>query len=106
MSFSLTAPLDELFDEIDKIFQWLDLNRLINEGLRAAFGPLFEKAAWIGAFAEDFMEVAIRCAIKPIKPIIDIIDAFLDALRAVVDTIREIVEWLTNPVGKLFDSIY
>jgi phage-related protein len=103
---NIAAPLDELFGWVDKIQEWLNLNKLIDQALNTLLGPLFDQLGWIGQFAPSFMEVIKNKMLGPLRPIIDMIDVFLGAVNAVIDAVQEIIEWLTNPIGKLVDSIY
>lgn len=103
---NLAAPLDELFKWVDEIQGWLNTNKLIDAAFDAAMGTLFDFSDWIGQFASVFIDVVKEKVIGPMRPILDMIDAFLGAVNAVIDAIQTLIEWITNPIGSLVDAIY
>jgi hypothetical protein len=92
----ISAPLEELFNWVDEIQSWLNLNRVIDESLNALMQPLFDMSDWIGQFGERFQDIVKEKIIGPLKPVLDIIDAFLGAVNAVIDAIQAIVETIST----------
>ncbi len=90
----LSAPIDEIMGFVDKIQEWLNANRIIDETLKLALEPLMSLNAWVGQFAEQFQSVAKEKLIEKIKPILDVIDVFLGAVNGVIDALQTIVEML------------
>jgi hypothetical protein len=103
---NISAPLDDLFAEVDKIQGWLDANRLIREALNALMNPLFDALGWEGGFVDMFKDAVTSKVLEELKPVITILDGFLSAINALIDAVQKILEYLTNPVGALVDDIY
>ncbi len=90
----LSAPLDELMEFTDEVQKWLDVNRLINEAVRAVMEPIFSLVGWTGNAAQMFTQMVEEAVIKELGVILQFIDAFLSALNAVIDAIQAIIEAL------------
>jgi phage-related protein len=97
----ISAPLDELMEFTDQVQEWLDVNRLLNEGIQRMMEPIFSLIDWKGMAAQAFTEMVKEAIIKELGVILQVIDAFLSALNAVIDAIQAIIEALEalNPLS-------
>lgn len=98
---TLSAPLDELMEFTDQVQEWLDVNRLLNEGVQAIMEPIFSLADWTGNASQMFSDMVREAIIKELGVLLTVIDAFLSALNAVIDAIQAIIEALEalNPLS-------
>jgi phage-related protein len=98
---TISAPLDELMEFTDQIQEWLDVNRLLNEGIQRIMEPIFSLADWTGNAAQAFSEMVREAIIQELGVLLQVIQGFLEALNAVIDAIQAIIEALEslNPLN-------
>ncbi len=90
----LSAPLDELIEVADQVTQWLDVNNMIDQAVKAVMEPIFSLAGWTGDAAKNFGEMVKQAIIQEMGVVLTVINAFLAAVRAVIDAIKEIIQML------------
>jgi phage-related protein len=101
----ISAPIDELFSFIDQIQEWMNVNRLVEQGLNTAMEPILDLVDWVGDAAQTFGGLAKQAIMDKLRPILDTIQAFLSALNAVIDAIQAIIDALMAPINAIADGI-
>lgn len=90
----LSAPLDELIAVADQVTQWLDVNNMLDQAVKTVMEPIFSLAGWTGNAAQTFGQMVSQVIIKEMGFVLTVINAFLEAIRAIISVIEDIVAML------------
>jgi uncharacterized protein YukE len=102
---NLSAPVEEIQGWIDKLVGWIAEYQGLDQALSQSLAPLFDQTMWTGNFASAFQDKVTGDILSPLQPVIDTLNTFLGAVRAVVNAIQSILQALTASISDLAGSI-